>query len=294
MNHKQHNKFQEAKTTVFRVDREDTLMPFLIRKFGSMSKTGVKKILSEGFVSIDGQQVTNFDYNLKTGMEVVIRKESDNERFRNPWVKIVYQDDDIFVIEKRNGILSNSANAKDETVQRILNTYLDRTHQRCSSHVIHRLDRDTSGLMVFAKSKKVALAFEEDWKNIVYDRRYVAMVHGEMVEKTGTVTSYLRENSHFLTISSKEDNGGKLAITHYNVLKVADGFSLVELKLETGRKNQIRVHMQDLGFPVVGDAKYGDGTNPIGRLGLHAYRLCFRHPVTGEDMVFETAMPKWA
>ena len=147
-------------------------------------------------------------------------------------------------------------------------------------------------MLIFAKSKKVALKFEEDWKERVYDRRYVALVHGELPKSQGTVASWLKDDSHYVTHSSQEDNGGKYAVTHYKKLKSGNGYSLVELQLETGRKNQIRVHLQDLGCPVVGDLKYGDGSDPINRLGLHAYKLCFKHPVTGEDMKFESDVPK--
>ncbi|MBO2523971.1 MAG: RNA pseudouridine synthase, partial [Bacteroidetes bacterium] len=162
---------------------------------------------------------------------------------------------------------------------------------RCHAHTIHRLDRDTSGLLLFAKDKKVALKFEENWKETVYDRRYVALVHGEMRKKEGAISSWLKDNAQFLTYSSKTDNGGKFATTHYKLIKVSDGYSLVELKLDTGRKNQIRVHLADIGFPVVGDPKYGDGDDKIGRLGLHAYKLCFIHPITHEDLKFETEFP---
>ena len=146
--------------------------------------------------------------------------------------------------------------------------------------------------MIFAKSKKVALDFEEDWKERVYDRRYIALVHGELPKSQGTISSYLKDDSHYVTHSSQEDNGGKFAVTHYKIVKSGNGYSLAELQLETGRKNQIRVHLQDLGCPVVGDLKYGDGSDPIKRLGLHAYKLCFKHPVTGEDLKFESDIPK--
>ena len=195
-------------------------------------------------------------------------------------------------MEKKAGILSSSTTPKDESVKTILNYYLDKTHQHANAHTVHRLDKFTSGLIIFAKSKKVALEFEQDWKERVYDRRYVALVHGELPKSQGTVASWLKDDSHYVTHSSQEDNGGKYAVTHYKKLKSGNGYSLVELQLETGRKNQIRVHLQDLGCPVVGDLKYGDGSDPINRLGLHAYKLCFKHPVTGEDMKFETDIPK--
>ena len=276
---------------VFRAMESDELLPFLIRKMNGISRTKAKSILASGVVNVDGVSTTRHDFPIEPGMTVTIARNGGNS-FKSHWVKIVYEDRYIFVVEKRNGILCNSPYPSDETVQGILNKYLESKHQRCHAHTIHRLDRDTSGLMLFAKDKKIALKFEENWKETVYDRRYVALVHGEMRKESGTISSWLKDNSQFVTYSSKYDDGGKYAVTHYKLLKVSNGYSLVELQLETGRKNQIRVHLQDIGYPVVGDPKYGDGDNRIGRLGLHAYKLCFTHPVTGENLKFETEFPK--
>lgn len=277
---------------VFKALEKDELLPFLMKKLNGISRTKAKSILSSGVVSVDGKTTTQHNYPVETGATVTINRNGGGNVFKSHWVKIVYEDKYLFVVEKRNGILCNSPYPSDETVQNILNKYLESKHQRCHAHTIHRLDRDTSGLMLFAKDKKIALKFEENWKETVYDRRYVALVHGEMRKENGTISSWLKDNSQFVTYSSKFDNGGKYAVTHYKLLKVSNGYSLVELQLETGRKNQIRVHLQDIGYPVVGDPKYGDGDNSIGRLGLHAFKLCFIHPITGEDLKFETAFPK--
>lgn len=277
---------------VFKVLESDELLPFIMKKMNGISRTKAKNILSSGTVCVDGKSITQHNFLLEPEMKVEIIRNGGGNVFKSHWLKIVYEDKYLFVIEKRNGILCNSPHPGDETVQSILNDYLESKHQRCHAHTVHRLDRDTSGLMLFAKDKKIALKFEENWKQTVYDRRYVALVHGEMRKKSGTISSWLKDNSQFVTFSSKYDNGGKYAVTHYRLLKASGGYSLVELQLETGRKNQIRVHMQDIGFPVVGDPKYGDGDNSIGRLGLHAYKLCFTHPITGEDLKFETPFPK--
>lgn len=283
---------KEHNNLVFKVLENDELLPFIIKKMNGISRTKAKNILSSGTVCVNSKSITQHNCKLEPGMTVEIIRNGGGNVFRSHWIKIIYEDKYLFVIEKRNGILCNSPHPGDETVQNILNRYLECKHQRCHAHTVHRLDRDTSGLMLFAKDKKIALMFEDNWKQTVYDRRYVALVHGEMKKESGTISSWLKDNSQFVTFSDKFDNGGKYAVTHYKLLKVADGHSLVELQLETGRKNQIRVHMQDIGFPVVGDPKYGDGDNPIGRLGLHAYKLCFIHPITGEDLKFETPFPK--
>lgn len=277
---------------VFKVLEADELLPFIMKKMNGISRTKAKNILTGGSVAVNGKNVTQHNFQLVPGMEVKIGKNHKLNSFDSQWVKIVYEDQYLFVVEKKAGIICHSPNPDDETVQSILNQYLESKHQRCHAHTIHRLDRDTSGLMLFAKDKRIALKFEENWKETVYDRRYVALVHGEMRKQEGTISSWLKDNAQFVTYSSKFDNGGKFAVTHYKLIKVCDGYSLVELRLDTGRKNQIRVHLADIGFPVVGDPKYGDGDDKIGRLGLHAFKLCFIHPITKQDLKFETFFPK--
>lgn len=191
------------------------------------------------------------------------------------------------------GLLSvSSERQKERTAYHILNEYVQRSNGRGSNvYIVHRLDRDTSGLMMFAKDEKTQRTLRDNWHEIVTDRRYVAVVTGEMEKNAGCVISWLTDRTLYV-YSSPTDDGGQKAITHYRTIKRANGYSLVELDLETGRKNQIRVHMQDLGHPIIGDGRYGiEDVNPIGRLALHAFKLCFYHPVTGELMKFETPYP---
>ena len=276
----------------FNVKEPMQLMDFLMKKMDGISRNKAKRMLANKTVSVNGQRTTQFDFALEPSMVVEIGKPTAKERFRNPWLSIVYEDKYLLVIDKKEGLLTNSPTKEKDTAQGILNQYFIYTQQRCRAHTIHRLDRDTSGLMLFAKSKEVALAFEEDWKNTVYDRRYVAVVCGNMEKKKGIVASWLKDNKAFITYSSPTDNGGKYAETYYETLYSNPRYSLVELQLETGRKNQIRVHMADIGHPVVGDTKYGNGDNSLGRLCLHAYKLCFHHPYKKKDMEFETPFPK--
>ncbi|MBE6312843.1 MAG: RluA family pseudouridine synthase [Bacteroidales bacterium] len=279
------------KQTVFRVKQEEELMPFLMRMMSGISRNKLKSILSNKLVQVDGKVCSQYNYLLREGMSVAVSKQSPLRNFHNPYVRIVFEDKYLIVVEKREGILTNGPAVAKETVQTVLNRYFRQSNQRCSAHVVHRLDRETSGLLVFAKDKKTELIFEEDWKGYVTDRRYVAVVSGVLENPQGTVRSWLKDNKAYVTYSSPTDNGGKLAITHYKTLRHTDDFSLVELKLDTGRKNQIRVHMQDLGHPVVGDPKYGGVPSAMNRMALHAYRLCFTHPVTHEELKFETDMP---
>lgn len=267
------------------------LMEFLMQEMHGISRNKVKAILSGHGVSVDRKLVTQYDFELTPGMVVRVSKHKRSTELNSKFVKIVYEDKDIIVIEKNIGILSMAATTQTFCVKTILDEYFKRRHFKCTAHVVHRLDRDTSGLMIYAKNVEVQQILEENWQNIVTDRRYVAVLCGKMEKEGGTVTSWLKDNKAFITYSSPVDNGGKYAVTHYHTLKTSDDFSLVELKLETGRKNQIRVHMQDLGHPVAGDVKYGNGRNPIGRLALHAFRLNFYHPRTREFMNFETPFP---
>lgn len=283
--------YAASKYTELIVRKPMLLMEFLMQEMHGISRNKVKAILSGHGVSVDRKLVTQYDFELTPGMVVRVSKHKRSTELNSKFVKIVYEDKDIIVIEKNIGILSMAATTQTFCVKTILDEYFKRRHFKCTAHVVHRLDRDTSGLMIYAKNVEVQQILEENWQNIVTDRRYVAVLCGKMEKEGGTVTSWLKDNKAFITYSSPVDNGGKYAVTHYHTLKTNDDFSLVELKLETGRKNQIRVHMQDLGHPVAGDVKYGNGRNPIGRLALHAFRLNFYHPRTREFMNFETPFP---
>ena len=278
----EHKKHSRSNPLAFKVDEPAKLMEFIMKKMDGISRTKVKQYLSNGSVMVDGERTSKFDFDLQPGMTVEIGKPTAKERFYSKWLKVVYEDKYLVVIDKKEGLLTNSPTKEQDTAQSILNQYFTASQQRCRAHTIHRLDRDTSGLMLFAKDKKIAMSFEENWKEKVYDRRYVAVVEGRLEPREGTVESWLKDNKMFVTYSSPTDNGGKYAITHYQVLVSNNRYSLVDFHLETGRKNQIRVHAQDLGHPIVGDEKYGSTDNSLGRLCLHAYRLCFIHPVTGK------------
>ena len=267
------------------------LLDFLMKEMSGISRNKAKDILQGHGITVDRQLVTRYDFALEPGMVVRVSKHRRKTELDSRWLRIVYEDKDIIVIEKQPGILSAASTGGQFCVKTILDEYFHRRHFKCHAHVVHRLDRETSGLMVYAKTIEAALSLENDWKGRVFDRRYIAVVGGEVQQEGGTVESWLKDNKACVTFSSPTDNGGKLAITHFRVLQRSEKYSLVELRLETGRKNQIRVHMADLGHPVCGDDKYGSTQNPIHRLCLHAYRLFLYHPVTGQRMEFETPYP---
>jgi 23S rRNA pseudouridine1911/1915/1917 synthase len=226
--------------TDYMVKEPMELMEFLAAKMPDASRTKLKSLLSKRIIYVDSVITTQYNFPLKPGMKVQISREKGRKEFNHKLMKIVYEDAYIIVIEKMQGLLSvNTDRQKERTAYTILNEYVQRSGKQHRVHIVHRLDRDTSGLMMFAKDEKTQRTLRDNWHGIVTDRRYVAVVVGEM-----------------------------------------------------GRKNQIRVHMQDLGHPIIGDGRYGlEDVNPIGRLALHAFKLCFYHPVTGELMRFETPYP---
>ena len=285
------NKSQQLFTS-FVVKTATTLLPFIQHCLSGISRSKAKSIMAGGGGRVDRAVVKQFDYELQPGMRVEISRRKPKNELSSKFVRIVYEDSQIIVIEKAIGILSMASMNHPYCVKTILDEYFRRTHQKCTAHVVHRLDRDTSGLLVYAKTQRAEQILENNWQSIVTDRRYVALVSGRMEEKEGVVRSWLKDNKAYFTYSSETDNGGKYAVTHFKTIKAADRYSLVDLKLETGRKNQIRVHMKDLNHPVCGDIKYGNGDDPIGRLALHAFRLNFFHPITGESLRFETPYPK--
>ena len=276
---------------VYTVEEDAQLLDWLIANLKGLSRNKVKDTLHGRGIKVNGKIVTQFDYPLTRGMKISVSKSKKNDTFKSRYVNLVYEDPYLVVIEKKPGILSMAAGHKSLNVKTVLDDYFRQTKQRCTAHVVHRLDRDTSGLMVYAKDMQTEQTLEHEWHNIVYDRRYVAVVSGEMEEDEGTIANWLKDNKAYVTYSSPVDNGGKYAITHFHVLDRTTEHSLVEYKLETGRKNQIRVHSADMNHPVCGDVKYGNGDDPIHRLCLHAYMLHFFHPVTRARMEFETPIP---
>jgi len=275
----------------FQVTEEQPLLEFLLSNV-KQSKNKIKLTLQGQGVKVNGKTVTQFDYMLESGMKVAVSKTKRNQQaFKSRYVKIVYEDRWLIVIEKQPGILSMAGGHSSLNVKTVLDDYFKKSRQKCTAHVVHRLDRDTSGLMVYAKDMETEQILEHNWHQIVYDRRYVAVLSGEMEQNEGTIENWLKDNKAYITYSSPVDNGGKLAITHFHVLDRTTDHSLVEFKLETGRKNQIRVHAADMGHPVCGDVKYGNGDDPLHRLCLHAWLLCFEHPWTHQPMEFETTIP---
>ncbi len=282
----------KVKEIAVKVTEPSELMKFLIGKFPEKSRTTIKSMLAHKQITVDEMVTTKFDFPLKRGQMVFLNKQKSDEKPRFRGLRIVHEDAHIIVIDKASGMLSMASETeKVKTAYSMLSEYVKKFDPKNLIFIVHRLDRDTSGLMMFAKSKKVQEILQKDWNESIIERSYIAIVEGTVENAEGTITSWLKENKALVMFSSQTPDDGLKAITHYKLLKAEKGFSLLEVKLETGRKNQIRVHMKDLGFPVTGDKKYGAKLNPVGQMGLHARVLAFKHPLTGKAMRFDTPIP---
>lgn len=289
-----HKESVKKANNYYKVNEETSLLPFLIEHLKGKSRNSVKSILTRGQVAVDGQIVTKHNHPLQKGQVVTIQ---DNKTSMSEQalvgIEVIYEDKDIVIIEKDAGMLSISTQRGPEvTAHSQLMDYVKRDHPKNRIYVVHRLDRDTSGVMLFAKNEPMKKNLQENWKEIVTERIYTALVEGQVKKDKDTITSWLTESKTLKVYSSNFDNGGKKAISHYKKIRGNKNYTLLEVQLETGRKNQIRVHMEEIGHPIVGDKKYGAHGNPMKRLGLHATTLSLKHPVTGKNMTFTSKVPK--
>ena len=272
--------------------QELKLMDFLQSAMPDRKRTTIKDFLKYRQVMVNGNVTTRFDLELHPGDDVRVNTTREFQTFYHPRMRLVYEDDDIIVVEKGYGLLSMGTDkVKEGTAYSILRDYLKRKDPRNKIFIVHRLDRDTSGLMMFAKNIRAKEAMQHNWNNMVLERKYLAVVEGTIEPESGEIRSYLAENTAHQVYSTPDPKQGQLAVTYYKTLRKKGAYSLVELSLATGRKNQIRVHMKDTGHPIAGDHRYGAKTSPAHRLCLHAATLRFVHPVTRKDMNFNCNMP---
>ncbi len=288
---KGNNLRSSAKERLVNVTENNTLLPFLFELLKQQSKSSVKALLSRGQISVNGKVTRQFDTELRPNDTVGINYGRGKVEFNNPLLKIIWEDDDLIVINKREGLLSVSTDRiKERTAYRILSDYVKKCDPQNKIFVLHRLDRDTSGIMMYAKNPKVKEILQSNWDTMITKRTYVAVVEGRPEKDQDLIVSNLVENRKMQVFVSPTGDG-KEAVTRYTLLRTNNKYSLLELDLETGRKNQIRAQMQSIGHPIAGDTKYGANTNPAKRLMLHARKLHFIHPTTGEEMCFETKIP---
>lgn len=291
---KKRNDRKDTRFIHFEVKESDELLKFLLKVLSNKGRNSVKSILARGQVMVDGKWETKYNYALQPGQTVKILRNKESKRKASLMgVTILYEDQDMIVVEKEAGWLSIATEKeKRRTALHQLMNYVKKEHPKNRVFIVHRLDKDTSGVMVFARSEAVKRKLQNNWDTVVKERGYVALVEGKLSKAKGTITSSLKETRTKLMYSSHKPNDGLFAKTRYRLMQGNEAFSLVEVQLDTGRKNQIRVHMNDIGHPVVGDKKYGatEG-NVIGRLGLHARRLRIQHPRTNQLMTFESDVP---
>ncbi len=275
----------------YKVEAPETLLPFLLAHVQGKSRNAVKGILARRQVLVDGTACTQFDAPLTPGQTVTVLPTGAEKAEELPF-PILYEDDELLVVDKPAGLLSMATDReKERTAYRAATDYVRRTDPRNRVFIVHRLDRDTSGVLVFAKNEAMKRALQDNWDALVEKRGYTAVVEGAPAEASGTVKSFLVETATHLVFSGHPGKKAKEAVTHYQVMAKARGYALVEVSIDTGRKNQIRVHMQDLGCPVAGDKQYGAKTDPLGRLGLHAGELTLRHPRTKKRMELKAPLP---
>lgn len=277
----------------FTVEKDDTLLAGLLSFFPHKSRNVLKAVLRDGQVAVNGQPVRQFDHELRPGQQVEVCWEKKSSPQQPHGLNIIYEDQELIIINKPPGLLTIATDKeKRKTAYALLSNYLKMENPENKIFIIHRLDRETSGLLMFAKNEKIKRQIQENWTTTINQRTYVGVVEGEVQQEEGTIVSWLNESKAFIVYSSQNPQHGQKAITHYKKIKANKNFSLLKINLETGRKHQIRVHMQDINHPIIGDSKYGSTQSPLRRMGLHAQVLAFTHPNTGKLCRFETEIPK--
>ena len=275
----------------FKVYVETTLMDFLIFKMPDMPRTKIKSLLTHHQVAVGGVPVSQYNYPLVPEDIVTISKKSITRHERKD-LPIIFEDEDIIAINKPSGLLSIASDKeKGRTAYRLISDYVAQFDKKNRIYVVHRLDEDTSGVLIFAKSNAVKEALQNHWQEIVETRAYYAIVEGKMEKDEDVLKDYLAENNLHLVYVTKDKAKGKLSITAYKTISYKEPYSLLDVHLSSGRKNQIRVQLGHRGHYVIGDDKYGEPADPIKRLGLHAYRLVLTNPLSGKRYVLETPMP---
>lgn len=276
---------------VWNVEADDVLLPFLLAHVKGKSRNNIKSMLSGGQFRVNGRVFTRFDHALAPGDQVSLAPKQVVEAPELPF-PVLYEDRDIIVIDKPAGLLT-IANEKEKyrTAYHILTDYMREKVRDGRVFIVHRLDRDTSGVVLFAKNEETKRAFQEDWDGRVRRRGYRALVEGVPEEPEGTIRSWLRETRTHLVYSGPKGRDAKEAVTRYKTICAGGGYALLDIDLETGRKNQIRVHLADLGHPIAGDRQYGARTRPLGRLCLHANELVLVDPRSGEERTFAAKEP---
>ena len=294
-NNTKSNKNNIEYTYIFTVNKSDLLLPFLLSKINN-SRNVVKGLLSKNMVLVNGNVTRQFDYPLSKDDIVKVSKHpitnsKNNTSDFDVSKYIIYEDDNYIAFNKPSGLLSIESDNDNESIYKYVSIYLSKEDKKNRPYILHRIDKETSGIILFTKKIELHSKLKMHWNEDVKLREYYALVEGTFKDKKGTIKTYLKENDNHLIYSTKDPNG-KLAITNYEVVKENSSYSLLKINIETGRKNQIRVHMKDLGHQIVGDIKYGNKNDVIGRLGLHASTFIFFDPLTNKEIKITSPVPK--
>ncbi len=281
-----------SRIKTFLVYKECELLPFLEMKMSGLNRSQIRHIIANQQVSVGGAPTTLFAYRLYPEDEVVVSYDriARHNRYNLP---IIYEDEDIIAIDKPSGLLSVATEReKGRTAYRMVSDYITTKDHNARIFVVHRLDEDTSGVLIFAKNFETREALQNNWQKIVTKRGYYAVVEGEDIPESGHLVDYLAMDNFNLMYVTKNKSKGKLAITDYKLMATAKGLALLDVNISSGRKNQIRVQLGNIGHYVIGDDKYGEPSNPLKRLGLHAYQLTFVNPLNKKQYDLKTEIPE--
>lgn len=279
----------------YKVTEETELMVFLIATLPGKNRNNIKTLLRDKFIEVDNKVQTQYNLKLHPGQTVSVRpKKGSVLQATYKGLSIIHEDKYLIVINKNAGFLTKATNKeRTKTAVAILQEHVQKTNRTNKIYIVHSIEREMSGVMVFAKTEEIRDALQESWNETIQEAIYSVVVQGKVEKETDTITSYLVESDASLKVhSSQNPKKGKKAITNFETVKVKKGLSLLKVTLETGRKNQIRVHMQDINHPVIGDKKYGATISPIDRLGLHLQKLTFKNPITQKLVTYEAPIPK--
>lgn len=277
----------------YKVHKNIELFEFLQERLPHLSRNNIKSLLTRHQVSLDGAPVSQ--YNLKLTKEDTIIVSNKPILKKKGVIKpnIIFEDNDFIAIDKPSGLLSVASDKeKQKTAYRMVSDYVQQFDKHNRIYVLHRIDEDTSGVLIFCKHEELRDKLQENWDKLVKERKYYAIVDGHMNKKEDTLIHYLKQNSLNLMYVSDDKVHGKKCTTHYKVMNEIKDYSLLDVKIDSGRKNQIRVQLGATGHHVIGDDKYGEPTNPIKRLGLHSYLVSFVHPYNKKEYVFRSPIPK--
>lgn len=289
---KKYNQQRVPRARRVTVKESNTLLPFLFQVMNEQSKSSVKTMLGHGQISVNGKVTTQFDMPVEPNDQVGISFERGKVAFNHPQLTIVWEDESLIVVRKKEGLLSvANAREKERTALHLLSNYVKKTDLRNKIFMLHRLDKDTSGLMLFAKTRGIQEKLQSGWNRMVTEQSYLALVEGRPEKETDLLTSsFALEETPLRNVIVAEEEGNE-AIARYRTVRGNEEYTLLEIFLESGRSNRIRMQLGQIGHPVVGDKRNGSETNPADRLMLHAHKLSFIHPEKGTEMCFEAPAP---